>query len=104
MEGMSGLNLPNHVVKIPQASRAHLSIRLVDILLNAKGADKVPSRLAKSFLYLWQKDRLTEDEGLSVLLEAAILLDADSTIKELRELGLAEVADSIQEAGQKGAA
>ena len=99
---MSSVDLSEVVAKIPRSSRSSLSTQLVDILLNAKGGDKLSSSLAKSFLYLWQKDRLEEDEGLEVLLKAALALDAEATLKQLRESNLDEVADAIQKTQQKG--
>ena len=98
---MSSVDLSEVVAKIPRSSRSSLSSQLVDILLNAKGGDKLSSSLAKSFLYLWQKDRLEEDEGMEVLLKAALALDADATLKQLRESNLSEVAESIQKTQQK---
>jgi len=98
---MSSVDLSEVVAKIPRSSRSSLSTQLVDILLNAKGGDKLSSSLAKSFLYLWQKDRLEEDEGMEVLLKAALALDADATLKQLRESNLSEVAESIQKTQQK---
>ncbi len=99
---MSNADLSEVVAKIPKSSRSSLSTQLTDILLNAKGGDKLPSSLAKSFLYLWQKGRLEEDEGMEVLLKAALALDAEATLKQLRESGLSEVAEAIQKAQQKG--
>jgi hypothetical protein len=98
---MSSVDLFDVVAKIPKNIRSSLATQLTDILLNAKGGDKLPSSLAKSFLYLWQKDRLEEAEGIEVLLKAAIALDAEATLKQLRESGLSEVADTIQKAQQK---
>jgi len=99
---MSSVDLSEVVAKIPKSSRSSISTQLVDILLNAKGGDKLPSSLAKSFLYLWQKDKLEEDEGMEVLLRAALALDAEATLKQLKESNLGEVADVIQKAQQKG--
>jgi hypothetical protein len=98
---MNGLNLFGVVAKIPRSSRSSLSTQLIDILLNAKGGDKLPSGLAKNFLYLWQKNRLEEDEGMKVLLEATLFLDAEATLKQLKDSNLIEVADAIQMAQQK---
>lgn len=98
---MSSVDLSVVVAKIPRSSRSILSTQLIDILLNAKGGDKLSSSVAKNFLYLWQKNRLEEDEGMAVLLEAALALDAEATLKQLKESGLSEVADAIQRAQQK---
>jgi|YelNatPaOPRAMG01_1025707.scaffolds.fasta_scaffold27113_3 hypothetical protein len=99
---MSSVDLSEVVAKIPRSIRSSLSTQLVDILLNAKGGDKLSSSLAKSFLYLWQKDRLAEDEGMDVLLKAALSLDAEATLKQLSESNLSEVADAIQKLSKKG--
>jgi len=99
---MNSVDLSDVVAKIPKSSRSNLSTQLVDILLNAKGGDKLPSDLAKTFLYFWQKDKLEEDEGMEVLLKAALFLDAEATLKQLKESNLSEVADAIQRTQQKG--
>jgi len=99
---MNSVDLSEVVVKIPKSSRSSLSTQLVDILLNAKGGEKLPSNLAKTFLYLWQKDKLEEDEGMEVLLKAALTLDTEATIKQLKESNLGEVADAIQKGPAKG--
>jgi len=99
---MSGVNLSDVVTRIPRSSRSALSTQLVDILLNAKGGDKLPSSLAKSFLYLWQKNRLEEDDGMKILLEASLALDVEATIKQLKESNLNDVANAIQMVQQKG--
>jgi len=99
---MSSVDVSEVVARIPRSSRGSLSTQLVDILLNAKGGDKLSSSLAKSFLYLWQKNRLEEDEGMEVLLKAALALDVEATLKQLKESNLSEVADAIQKAQQKG--
>lgn len=98
---MSGGDLAEVASGIPKDVRRILSTQLIDILLNAKGGDKLPSSLAKSFLYLWQKDALEADEGVKVLLEAALTLDSEATVNKLKELHLNEAAESLQKATQK---
>lgn len=98
---MSSVNLADIAAGIPKNIRNVLSTELTDILLNAKGGDKLPASLARSFLYLWQRNMLEENEGIKVLLEAALTLDAEATTKKLKELNLSEAAVAIEKA-QKG--
>ncbi|MFN3622151.1 MAG: hypothetical protein ACK4TI_04590 [Nitrososphaerales archaeon] len=98
---MSNVNLADVAAGIPKDIRGVLSTQLIDILLNAKGGDKLPSNLAKNFLYLWHKNALEEDEGVKVLLEAALTLDPEATLNKLKELNLGEVAEAAQKSVQK---
>ncbi len=98
---MSSVNLLDVAAQIPKSIRSALSTQLIDILLNAKGGDKLPSSLAKSFLYLWQKDEIEGDEGVKVLLEAALTLDSEAAVNKLKELNL-EAYETIRKAMQKG--
>jgi hypothetical protein len=77
--------------------RRATSDKLVDILLSSKNDDKMPSDLAKMFLYQWQQGFLTSQLGLSILLKAATLLEREKTIKVLNELQLNRIVAKIKE-------
>ena len=84
------------VRKIPSSSWETTSERLIDIVLNSPNANKMPSGLAKTILYYWQRDQLATEVGLQRLLEASITVDPEKTIDVLRELGFQELITVLE--------
>jgi hypothetical protein len=78
----------NLVKKVKDEERNVLSVKLTDLLLEAKGGADVPSSLAKKILYKWQGDQLSSDEGLKYLLKAAMKADEEQAKAILDEMGL----------------
>ena len=76
------------IEKVKDAERNDLSVKLTDVLLEAKGGAAVPSSLAKKILYKWQGDQLSSDEGLKYLLKAALKADEERSKAILDEMGL----------------
>lgn len=83
--------------KIPESLWSIASEKLVDIALNSGNADKMPSDLAKTILYYWQRDQLATEIGLQRLLEAAMLLEPEKTVMTMEELGLPEIVMLLKE-------
>ena len=73
------------------------SEKLVDIVLNSSSAEKMPSDLAKTILYYWQRDQLATEIGLQRLLEAAMILEPEKTIETMDSLGLPELVIMLKE-------
>ncbi len=84
------------VRKIPSSSWESASEKLVDIVLNSPNANKMPSGLAKTILYYWQRDQLATEVGLQRLLEASMIVDPGKTVDVLRELGLQELVTILE--------
>lgn len=82
--------------KIPSASWEAASEKLIDIVLNSPNAKKMPSGLAKTILYYWQRDQLATEVGLERLLEATTIIDLEETITALNSLGLSEIVTVLQ--------
>jgi len=82
---------------VPPAKRETLSDKLVDFILMSKNDERMPSQLANTILHYWQQDVLESESGLTVLLEAASLLEPEKTIGVFTELELANIADQIRE-------
>jgi len=82
--------------RIPSSSWEVTSERLIDIVLNSKHANKMPSGLAKTILYYWQRDQLASEIGLQRLLEASLHIDPEKTIEALKELGLQELVTVLE--------
>jgi len=86
------------VETVPAEKREKLSDKLIDLVLASKNDDKMPTGLANTILYCWQRGPLTSDVGLAALLEAAVLLEADRTIEVLeREFQLVDTAKAVKE-------
>jgi len=61
--------------KIPASLWNVASEKLIDLVLNSPNASKMPSDLAKTILYYWQRDQLATEVGLQRVLEASMILD-----------------------------
>jgi hypothetical protein len=82
--------------RIPASLHGDLSKKLVEIVLNSKEKDAVPTELAKKIIYLWRQDQLATGTGIEALIEGAIKVDASMTFQLLDELGLEEVSIALQ--------
>jgi hypothetical protein len=90
------MKLDEMVRKIPSTAWDATSEKLIDIVLNSPNSDKMPSGLAKTILYYWQRDQLATEIGLQRLLEASMVIDSEKTIGVLTELGLQEIVAVIK--------
>lgn len=90
------MTLEKIVRKIPSSSWEATSERLIDIVLNSPNAKRMPSGLAKTILYYWQRDQLATEIGLQRLLEASMVIDAEETISVLKELGFQELVTVLE--------
>ncbi|UCG36450.1 MAG: hypothetical protein JSV64_07550 [Candidatus Bathyarchaeota archaeon] len=84
------------VRKIPSSQREATSEKLIDIVLKSRNSKKMPSSLAKTILYYWQKEQLASEVGLQRLLKASLLIDPEKTTAVLRELGFEKLAAMLQ--------
>ncbi len=86
---------------IPASLWNEASEKLIDAVLNSQNASKMPSDLAKTILYYWQRDQLATEVGLQRLLEASMLLDPEKTISVMEELGLSEIVAMLKETSKQ---
>lgn len=91
------MNYHKLIQSIPTAKWKMLSDKLVNFILTSKNDEKMPTRLANSILHHSQHDTLLTEAGLTVLLEAAFLLEPDKTVNALTELQLTNVAEQLKE-------
>jgi hypothetical protein len=84
--------------KIPASLWNEASEKLVDLILNSPNAGNMPSDIAKTILYYWQRDQLATEIGLQRLLEAAMILEPERTMNLMEELGVPEIAVMLKEA------
>jgi hypothetical protein len=82
---------------IPASLWNEASEKLVDMVLNSQNASKMPSDLAKTILYYWQRDQLATEVGLQRLLEASMMLEPEKTISVMEELGLPQIVAMLKE-------
>ena len=83
---------------IPIEKREMLSDKLVDFILTSKNDEKMPSQLANILLHFWQQNLLKTENGLTVLLEAALLLEPEKTLNLFNELQMTDIAEQIKAA------
>lgn len=82
---------------VPIEKREKLSVKLIDLILKSKNAEKMPSSLAKTILHHWQQGPLTNEIGLAALLEAAVILESEKTMNFLgEELQLSDIVKAIK--------
>lgn len=86
------------VKSVPRPMREGLSENLMDILLEAKDGGDVPTSLAKTILYYWQRDQLASEAGLTNLLRAVAEADPIKTAAVLDDFGLEEIKLAISPA------
>jgi hypothetical protein len=85
------------VLKIPNVLRDTAADKLIDLVLNSKDGEKLPSDLAKTILFYWQRDQLPSETGLRRLLEAAMIVAPSETVKLFEDLGVSEVVPLLTE-------
>ncbi|UCH57861.1 MAG: hypothetical protein JSV18_02865 [Candidatus Bathyarchaeota archaeon] len=83
------------VKTIPRTMREVLSNKLMDVLLEAKAGDAVPSSVAKTLLYYWQRDQLASEAGLTALLRAVVEADPVRSAAVIGDFGLEEIKLAI---------
>jgi len=82
---------------IPVSLYGIVSKGLIEIILGTEKSDRIPTTLAKSILYLWQRDQLENEVGIKKLLEAATLIEPEKTVAFFREVGLQEIVVALKE-------
>lgn len=81
---------------IPSSLYGDLSKRLIEVVLNSKAKNAIPSELAKKIIYLWRTDHLATKAGIEVLIEGAIKVDASMTFQLLDAFGVGEVSIALK--------
>ena len=83
--------------KIPASLWNVTSEKLIDLVLNSPNASKMPSDLAKTILYYWQRDQLATEVGLYRVLEASMILEPEKTLVLMEELGMPAIVVMLKE-------
>ncbi len=82
--------------RIPSSLHGDLSKKLIEIVLDTKDKNAIPTELAKKIIYLWRQDQLATKTGIEALIEGAIKVDSSMTVQLLDELGLQEVSIALK--------
>jgi len=82
--------------RIPSSLHGDLSKKLIEIVLDTKDKNAIPTELAKKIIYLWRQDQLATKTGIEALIEGAIKVDSSMTFQLLDELGLQEVSIALK--------
>ncbi len=89
------MSIRDAVESIPVEKRGSLMVKLLDVILKSKKGDVLSSDLAREFLRLWQEDKLNTINGLELLLTMAKILEPETTVQKLSELGFNELAKVV---------
>jgi hypothetical protein len=88
--------MENVVEGIPASLYENLSKNLIEIVLGTQDKNAVPADIAKKVIYLWRQDQLATPTGVSTLMEAAVMVDANATYSTLDKLGLPEITIALK--------
>jgi hypothetical protein len=80
---------------VPAEKWNPLSEKLIGVILNSKKDDKMPTELANDMLLQMKNGTSGTKSGLCLLMEAAVLLDAEKTVTALGDMQLLKVAELI---------
>lgn len=78
----------NIVKEIPASLWETVAEKLTDLILSAPSGFRLPPGLVHNILYIWQRDQLATETGLSRLLEAASIVDSEKAMAVLAEVGV----------------
>jgi len=89
------LDYPKLIELVPAEKWGPLSENLIGVILNSKNDDKMPNTLADGMLLQMKNGTANTKSGLTILLEAAVLVAAEKTVSALGDLQLLKVAELI---------
>ncbi len=88
------MDYPKLVEMIPAEKWAPLSSQLIGVILNSKN-DAMPNALANAMLLKMKEGKAGTKEGLAVILQAAVTLDAEKTVTALGDMQLLKIAEQV---------
>jgi hypothetical protein len=92
------MDYPKIVEMVPPDKWAPLSEELIGVILGAKNDDKIPNSIANSILMDMKTGKSSSKQGLTLLMEVAVVSDPEKTIIALGDLQLLNVASEIIQA------
>ena len=86
------------VESLPRGERKDLQERLLDLILISDNGEFMPMNLAKRLLHLYQEDSLATDTGLALILESALILEREKTLRLFSEdSSLSNLAERLKD-------
>ena len=83
------------VETIPAEKLGSLSDQLIGVILNSKNDERMPNVLADAMLLHMKNRTVNSKDGLTVVLQAAVMLDAEKTVTTLGDLKLLDIAEKV---------
>ena len=93
------MDYPKLAELVPDEKLGPLSDQLLNFVLTTKNEGKMPKKLATFMLGSLQYGTIKSKFGVSVLLEAALLLEPEKTMTALGEMQLSQLTDEIKKGG-----
>ncbi len=93
------MNYPKLAEMVPTEKLGPLSDQLLNFVLTTKNEGKMPTKLANCMLSAMQEGIIKNKTGVSVLLEAALLLEPEKTMAALGEMQMTQLAEEINKGG-----
>ena len=85
------MDYPKLIEFVPTEKLVPLSDQLLNFILTTKNEGKMPTKLAKCMLSAMQMGEIKNKIGVSVLLEAALLLEPEKTLTALGEMQMTHI-------------
>ncbi|MFB3887862.1 MAG: hypothetical protein ACE14S_00085 [Candidatus Bathyarchaeia archaeon] len=89
------MDYPKIVEMIPAEKWGPLSEQLVGVILGSKNDERMPNALANAMLLHMKNGTANTKAGLAILLEAAVMLDAEKTVTTLGDMQLLKIAEQV---------
>ena len=93
------MDYPKLTELVPAEKLGPLSDQLLNFILTTKNDEKMPPKLANCMLNALQMGLAKNKMGVSVLLEAALLLEPEKTMAALGEMQMSALAEEIKKGG-----
>jgi hypothetical protein len=93
------MDYPKLAELVPAEKLGALSDQLLNFVLTTKNDGKMPTKLANCMLSAMQQGIIKNKMGVSVLLEAALLLEAEKTMAALSEMQMTQLIEEIKKGG-----
>ena len=93
------MDYPKLVELVPSEKLGSLSDQLLNFILTTKNEGKMPTKVANCMLSAMQMDAIKSKTGVSVLLEAALLVESEKTMTALCEMQITTLVDEIKKGG-----
>lgn len=95
-EKLAAVELAELVSRVDLKVREKLVEDLIDAILETKNPEAMPQEYARGVLQLWRRGKLESNNGLKLLLKAALSVEPAKTAEIFEKYGYKEMADYIR--------